>query len=453
MRPSKRSVIRWSAAVAAAALSTALVRTTSVAADGPQPVPPAPKPDLTKQKTLYAVGYAHLDTQWRWSYPQVVREFLKATLDKNPPLIDKYPHYIFNFTGSYRYMLMKEYYPEEYKRMAGYIRAGRWFPGGSNVDETDQNVPCAESVVRHVLYGNHFFQKEFGVHGVDFMVPDCFGFPYSLPTVLAHCDIKAFHTAKLRWGSPLNTHGFLKDLRVCRWQGVDGETVLAGFDPTPYDSHVDGDLSRSKEWLHRATENGDESSQFGPPSHVYADYRYYGTGDRGGAPAEESVANMEKSVDGTGPLKVIESTTDQIFKDLTPAEQAKLPVYKGDLLLTWHSSGSINSQAYMKRWNRKNELLADAAERASVAATWLGATPYPTQKLYNSWMLLLEAQNARHPARRLPADLLQLQLERRDPGRQRLRRRRAGRRRRRRGVDGYHGRRRRAAGRLQPAFG
>ena len=25
--------------------------------------------DLTKQPTLYAVGYAHLDTEWRWEDP------------------------------------------------------------------------------------------------------------------------------------------------------------------------------------------------------------------------------------------------------------------------------------------------------------------------------------------------------------------------------------------------
>jgi len=25
-----------------------------------------PSADLSKQPTLYAVGYAHLDTQWRW---------------------------------------------------------------------------------------------------------------------------------------------------------------------------------------------------------------------------------------------------------------------------------------------------------------------------------------------------------------------------------------------------
>ncbi len=387
MRVSKRTLIRAAAVVAASTLSAA-----SRAADAPAPHIPEKPVDLARQKTLYAVGYAHLDTQWRWSYPQVVRQFLRDTLERNPPLLDKYPHYVFNFTGARRYQLMKEYFPADYERMRGYIKAGRWFPGGSNVDETDQNVPAAESVVRHVLYGNQYFRREFGVCGVDFMVPDCFGFPYSLPTVLAHCSIKGFHTAKLRWGSAVGI-----PFNVGLWQGVDGEQVLAAFDPTPYDSHVSSDLSNDKTWITRATNNGDKAAK-GPgvtdagPSHVYADYRYYGTGDRGGAPAEGSVREVEQSVASDGPLRVVSATSDQMFRDITPAERSRLPVYTGDLLLTWHSAGSVNSQAYMKRWNRRNELLADAAERASVAAHLLGGTPYPAKKLYDSWMLLLEGQ-------------------------------------------------------------
>jgi len=30
----------------------------------------APQQDITKEPTLYVVGYAHLDTQWRWEFPQ-----------------------------------------------------------------------------------------------------------------------------------------------------------------------------------------------------------------------------------------------------------------------------------------------------------------------------------------------------------------------------------------------
>src|SRR4051794_19320794 len=101
----------------------------------------APAVDLSKDKTLYVVGYAHLDTQWRWAYPQVIREFIADTLHHNFPLLDKYPHYVFNFSGSRRYQMMKEYYPADYAKLKEYVAAGKWFPCGSSVDENDANVP------------------------------------------------------------------------------------------------------------------------------------------------------------------------------------------------------------------------------------------------------------------------------------------------------------------------
>ena len=58
------------------------------------------KPDLAKQPTLYVVGYAHLDTEWRWEYPLVIREYLSKTLRNNFALFEKYPDYIFNFSGA-----------------------------------------------------------------------------------------------------------------------------------------------------------------------------------------------------------------------------------------------------------------------------------------------------------------------------------------------------------------
>ena len=53
----------------------------------------AEKPDLSKQPTLYVVGYAHLDTEWRWEYPQVIDEYLRKTMQDNFKLFEKYPHY------------------------------------------------------------------------------------------------------------------------------------------------------------------------------------------------------------------------------------------------------------------------------------------------------------------------------------------------------------------------
>src|SRR6266480_1578161 len=73
------------------------------------PVKKSLRPNLAKEPTLYTVGYAHLDTQWRWEYPQVIQEYLTKTMRNNFALFEKYPHYIFNFTGANRYRLMKEY--------------------------------------------------------------------------------------------------------------------------------------------------------------------------------------------------------------------------------------------------------------------------------------------------------------------------------------------------------
>lgn len=359
-------------------------------ATGAAPAAPAstapnpPKVDLLNDPTLYVVAYAHLDTEWRWDYVQTIRHYIADTLDQNFPLIEKYPGYVFNFSGSRRYKFMQEYYPEKYEKLKGYVAQGRWFPCGSSVDENDANVPSAESFVRHVLYGNKFFKDEFGVTSEEFMLPDCFGFPAALPSMLAHCGVKGFSTQKLTWGSPVGI-----PFKVGVWEGPDGRSVIAALDPGAYVGEVRENLATSASWLKRIQNNGEKSG--GPGKGAFVDYHYYGTGDMGGAPREPSVEMVERSIGAKGPIKVVSGPADWMFKEITPDLATRLPRYTGELLLTEHSAGSINSQAYMKRWNRKNEQLADAAEKAATIAYWLGH-PYPAQTIEDAWYLILGSQ-------------------------------------------------------------
>lgn len=345
--------------------------------------PPSERPDLTRP-TLYVVGYAHLDTQWRWTYLDTIREYIPATMTQNYRLFEKYPNYVFNFSGSRRYEMMEEYYPEDYAKLHGFIDSGQWFPCGSSVDENDANVPSSESQIRHALYGNRYFRARFGVASDEFMLPDCFGFPASLPTVLAHCGIRGFSTQKLTWGGVVPI-----PFKVGVWEGPDGSSVIAALDPGAYVGDVREDLSKSESWLQRINANGEKSG-------VFVDYHYYGTGDQGGAPKESSVAMVEKSVlNGLKPdakIRVMSMRADAMFNAISDEQREKLPRYKGELELTEHSAGSISSQAYMKRWNRKNELLADAAEKASTMAWWLGASDYPAARLEKAWGLVLGSQ-------------------------------------------------------------
>jgi alpha-mannosidase len=161
-------------------------------------------PDITKDPTLYVVPYAHLDTQWRWEFPQTISD----------------------------------------------VAAGRWYPAGSSVEEGDVNLPSAEGIFRQILYGNEYFRKDFGKASAEYMLPDCFGFPALLPSILAHAGVKGFSTQKLnsQWqpaakiggpGSPEDTPEGIP-FNVGMWLGPDGKGVIAALNPGGYGSNVYG---------------------------------------------------------------------------------------------------------------------------------------------------------------------------------------------------------------------
>ncbi|MEA4841150.1 MAG: glycoside hydrolase family 38 C-terminal domain-containing protein [Bacteroidales bacterium] len=337
--------------------------------------------DITKDRLLYTIGYAHLDTEWNWDYQTTINEYILNTMVENFCLFEKYPDYVFNFTGSRRYNMMKEYYPELFKKVREYVKKGRWCVSGSSVDEGEVNISSSESLIRQILYGNKFFRKEFGTESADYMLPDCFGFLCNLPSVFNYCGLLGFSTQKLTWhsasGIPFN---------VGVWNGPDGKGVIAALNATNYNGRIEERLDKAPKWIERLNEDQKKTG--------YAfDYRYYGVGDRGGSPRENDVKKVEGSLNNKdGNFKVLLTSSDQMFKDITPEMRKKLPVYSGDLLLIEHSAGSMTSQAFMKRLNRKNELLAQSAEEVSVMADWLGGTEYPQQKLNNAWDLVLGSQ-------------------------------------------------------------
>jgi alpha-mannosidase len=337
--------------------------------------------DLSKDKVLYTVGYSHLDTEWRWDYQKTINDYIKATLHDNFAYLEKYPEYKFNFTGADRYEMMKEYYPQDYEKVKEYIRQGRWFISGSSWEEGDALAPSAESLIRQVLLGNEYFRKEFGKISCDYMLPDCFGFTADAPSIWTHCGLIGFSTQKLTWKSAAGV-----PFNIGLWEGPDGRSLICAFNPGAYSKGLKDKADANDKWAKRIDENG---KKYG----IYADYHYFGTGDIGGAPKESYIKNYTECVkNDNGKYKIFLTSSDQFYKDIAPEQREKLPRYKGDLLLVEHSAGSITSQAYMKRLNRKNEQLADSAERAAVAADWLGGTIYPKEKFDAAWKRVLAGQ-------------------------------------------------------------
>ncbi len=325
---------------------------------------------------VYMVANSHIDTQWNWTVQDTVRQWVPRTFFDNFKLFEQFPDYKFNFEGVIHYMFFKEYHPEAWPKLQGYVASGRWKLAGSWIDAVDTNIPSPESLMRQALYGKRFFKREFGHASEDIYLPDCFGFGYALPSIAAHTGFRSFSTQKLTWGGAIPS-----PFAVGRWQGVDGSTLIASLRGGNYVAKVRSNPTSNEYW-------GGELTDIGGGKRV--GFRYFGVGDQGGAPDETSVSWVEKGLhEPQGTMRIRNTSADQLAKDLSAPDIAALPVYKGELMMKTHGVGCYTSQAAMKKWNRKNEQLADAAERASVAAEYTSGTPYPRERLREAWTRFL----------------------------------------------------------------
>ncbi len=329
------------------------------------------------KRTIYTIATAHLDTSWLWRLEQTIDEYIPDTLKRNFEFFEKYPEYKFNFEGSIRYEFIKEYYPDKYDELKKYVALGKWHPCGACYENGDVNIPSPEALTRNILYGKDFFRKEFGVESEDIFLPDCFGFGKTLPTVAAHSSVKGFSTGKLMWGSSVEI-----PFDIGKWRGIDGSMLWSAIMPFAYTTAFKN-VRKNK----RINEKLDRSKNNGLPEFTFV---YHGCGDRGGSPHKSSVKDAIKAqrTNSTDSTDVFSVTTKEFFDRLDCLDagtQKLLPEYDGEFLLTAHGVGSYTSRTVTKRWNRRCELLADAAERFASAAFASGLAPYPQYGLDNAW--------------------------------------------------------------------
>ena len=332
--------------------------------------------------TVYMAANAHLDTQWLWTVQQVIGEFLPNTLYQNLKLLEDYPDYKFSFEGAVKYQWFKEYYPEAYEKVKQYVAEGRWYPSGG-WDANDYNVPSVESNIRNILLGEEFYKKEFGHKSIDIMLPDCFGFGYTLPTVAAHCGMYAFHTQKLQWrNQPFYDGGRKWPFEFGIWEGIDGSRILAVLNGGDYGFNPREDISDDPALQEKVNQSA-----------VGAAMRYYGTksyrqnGDKGGSPIPASVRIIDESTRKGGPSYTLRmATVADIFKDhKNLLDKDVLPVYNGELLMDVHGTGVYTANSDNKQLNRRAEQLGYAAEAGAVMAGWLGTVPYPAEFLNDAY--------------------------------------------------------------------
>jgi alpha-mannosidase len=265
--------------------------------------------------TMGIIGHSHIDTAWLWPLAETWRKCAR-TFSSMLNLMEQYPELLFIQSQPCQTEVMRDEYPDIYRRMQQMVAAGRWEPNGGMWVEPDCNVPSGESFVRQLLVGQHATREFFGYTSDTLWLPDVFGYSAALPQILRGCDVQFFCTTKINWN---DTTRFPYDTFI--WKGIDGTSVIAHYNaihcwPDP------ATLIQQWNWVqHKDIQDRRLCS--------------FGFGDGGGGPMAE-MAEVARRVHDLEGCPRAEYTTVSRFMQGIRDELTDLPTWNGELYLELH---------------------------------------------------------------------------------------------------------------------
>jgi len=330
-----------------------------------------------KQFTVRAVGNSHIDMAWLWPWTETV-EVVRNTFQSVLDLMREYPDLKFTMSSARTYEWMQEKYPDMFEQIKQRVKEGRWEVIGGMWVEPDLNMPDGESLVRQILVGTRYFQKNFGADIKIGWNPDSFGYNWQLPQIYKKSDIDYFVTSKLLWATDYTKFPY----RLFWWQAPDGSRLLTYF-PHEYANEFNPEQITQDLSFYAPLIYGTKVTD--SPQMLYL----YGIGDHGGGPTRIMLdqANRLRDRDTVFP-KIEFSTAKEFFADLTQElPNLKVPIWKDELYFEYHR-GVYTSQAETKqRIRRDEELMLDAEKYASLAS--LFGRPYAQDQFELAWKNLL----------------------------------------------------------------
>lgn len=330
---------------------------------------------------VYGIGHCHIDTCWLWPWAETRRKVARSWTDQCN-LMEQYPELNFACSQAQQYKWLKEDYPYVFDRVKEKVRSGQFHPIGGSWVEHDTNMPSGESLVRQFLYGQRFFEKNFGARSQTFWLPDTFGYSAQLPQICRLAGMDRFLTQKLSWN---NINNFPHT--TFNWVALDGSQVICHMPPAEtYTANAHfGDVKRSIT-QHKSMDQ-DQTSLL-----------VFGRGDGGGGPLVEEIEKLRRfrgmaDTVGTGaaPRVHMGDSVDDFFDKLIPKHD-KFVTWYGELYFELHR-GTYTTQSNNKRNNRASEFSLRAVELyATIASLNNDDYKYPTAKIDSMWENVLLCQ-------------------------------------------------------------
>ena len=334
------------------------------------------KPFL-QQFNIRVVGNSHIDMAWLWPWTETV-EVVRNTFQSVLDLMREYPDFKFTMSSARTYEWIQEKYPDLFKQIEQRVKEGRWEIIGGMWVEPDLNMPDGESLVRQLLVGKRYFQKNFGVDVKIGWNPDSFGYNYQLPQIYKKSGMDYFVTQKLLWAHEFTTFPY----KLFWWQSPDGSRLLTYF-PHDYAGGIDAEPLATDLSIWMPSIYGKTIPDKPEMMHLY------GVGDHGGGPTRIMLdhADQLRSPDAVYP-KLEFSFARDFFSDLEKKlPNMQIPTWDGELYFAYHR-GVFTTQAETKRRIRRAEETVLNAEKFASLASLYGR-PYPHDGMELTWKNLL----------------------------------------------------------------
>jgi alpha-mannosidase len=331
-----------------------------------------PLRDWMQQFTVKAVGNSHIDMAWLWPWTETV-EVVRDTFTTALELMREYPGFTYAQSSVQDYAWLRDKYPALFEQIRKRVEEGRWELVGGMWVEPDLNMPDGESLVRQLLTGTRFFEKEFHKPTTIGWNPDSFGYNWQLPQIYKRSGFDSFVTQKMSWNE---TNLF--PYRLFWWQAPDGSKVLTYF-PHGYS----GGISQAQ--LAQDVADYVPADKFPEIMHLY------GVGDHGGGPTRQMLDEAVRLKEPGAVFPKLEfGTARGFFDDMErkiSSGDLKPPTWDSELYLEYHR-GCYTTQSETKKQIRRNEEQLQNAEKFA-AIDYLRTGSYPNARFEDIWKRVL----------------------------------------------------------------
>jgi alpha-mannosidase len=302
---------------------------------------------------ILITSQSHMDIAWLWRMYQIVNK-AKITLGKAVYHAKMLPYFHFIISQPIMIEWFQQTYPTFFEEFKNGVATNKIECQGGMYVEPDGKIPNGESFCRQRLYGQRYYQEQFGKLAEIEWLTDSFGYNNNIPQIIKKSGSNYFYSIKLSGNHLVGSADW--PFNHFKWRSPDGSEVICYSGNLSYGGL--GRWNRFKDARKLLKEGAmPECNYFTSQEEIDAKkgeiwsevFITMGEGDGGHGPQSQEIYQAQYFVE-TGNAKSWISAIDYFHK--YDAIEKRLPIWDGAELYYNLHQGTLTTHCLVKRMNR-----------------------------------------------------------------------------------------------------